>query len=87
MDVAWPILHSQDMARLGHMRQDRIIRGILAMMRIKSSISPRHSGSGRNHTAINIKGQTCQGLLLNRFPDNLTVDLYQRHHRLVRKAL
>ena len=74
MDIARSILHSQDMAGLGQMRQDRIVRRILAMMRIKPPKRPSHTGSGGNHAAVDIQGQSRQRLLLDRLTDDLTVE-------------
>ena len=45
MHIARAVFDPQDMAGLCQMRQNRIVRGILAMMRVKASIAISPSGS------------------------------------------
>jgi len=52
MDVAGPILHSQDVSGLSQMREDSIVGRLFTMVRIESPKRQTNTGACGNHAAV-----------------------------------
>src|SRR3989449_10804630 len=56
----WTVLAAQDVARLGQMGEQRIVAGVLAMVRVEAPKRPRDRGPGADDRAIDVDGQARQ---------------------------
>ena len=78
MHVAGPILHAQDVARLGDVGQQRVVAGIFPVMGVEATEGPAHGGAGAHDGAIDVDRQPRQGQALDRVSDEVVVELDQR---------
>ncbi len=81
MDVAGAVLEPQDVARLGQMGEQRVVAGVLAMMRVEAPKRPGDARSGADHRAIDINGQPRELQPGDRLGDQVGVELDQRGER------
>jgi hypothetical protein len=75
--VARPILDPQDVPRLRHVGQQRVVAGIFPMMRVEAAKGPAHGGAGAHHGAIDVDRQARQGQAPDRVDDEVVVELDQ----------
>jgi hypothetical protein len=54
--VARPIAQPQDLAELGHVHAQRVVRGILRAVRAEAPCRPLHVASRAQHAAIEVEG-------------------------------
>ena len=83
--VARPILHAQDVARLGDVGQQRVVAGILPVMRVEAAEGPAHGGARAHDRAIDIDRQARQAEALDRVDDQIVIELDQRGQRGLRE--
>src|SRR5215467_6131298 len=73
--IARPVLHAQDVARLGEVGQQRVVAGIFPMMRIEPAEGPAHGGPCADHRAIEVDRQPGQGQPLDGVDDEGMIKL------------
>ena len=81
MHIAGPILHPQDVARLGDMGEERIVAGILPVMGIEAAEGPAHGRPRAHHGAIDVDRQARQRQASDGLDDEIVVELDQRRQR------
>ena len=81
MHIAGPILHPQDVARLGHVGEQRIVAGILAVMGIEAAEGPAHRRPRADHGAIDIDREARQRQAREGLDDEVVVELDERGQR------
>jgi hypothetical protein len=77
VQVAGPVLHPQDVPRLGHGGQERVVAGILPMMGIEAAEGPADGGARAHDRAIDVDRQARQGQAPDRVDDEVVVELDQ----------
>ncbi len=77
VDVARAVLKPQNLPGLGHVRQERIVTGILGMMRVETVHRPSNLVASSDYRAININRQPPQTQLLDLVVEQLTIDPHQ----------
>src|SRR5262249_52656875 len=60
MHVAWAVLQPEDVSRLGHVRDQRIVARVLPMMRVEAAEGPADGGPCPNDRAIHVDRQAWQ---------------------------
>ena len=77
VDIPGPILHAQDVGGLGQVRQDRVVAGHLAVMRVEPAEGPLDLQPGRDHHAVHIDRPGAQAQRPHHAGDHRRVDLLQ----------
>jgi hypothetical protein len=62
------------MGRLKISKSQRVVTGVLAVMRVKAACSPSHFTTGTDDGAVRVDRQTPQTELLNLFIEQFAVD-------------
>ena len=87
MHVPRPVAQAQDLSGLRQVRQQRIVAGVLAMMRIEATLRPRHRIARLDHCAVDVDGQAAQPQSLDLLADQITVEGTQRLDTRTRELL
>src|SRR5437667_12044790 len=87
VDVAGTVLEAEDLPGLRQVSEQRIVTGVLAVMRVKAACGPSHLTTGTDDGAIKVDSQTPQtepgDLLIEQF----AVKPHQRAQRALSKLL
>jgi len=87
VDVARAVLEPQDLPSLRQMGQQRVVTGILGVMRVEAAHRPSDLTAGANHGAVQVDRQTPQPELLDLLIEQFAVEAHQRAQRSLRKLL
>src|SRR5580700_7594988 len=87
VDVAGTVLEPQDLPGLSQMGQQRVITGVLGMMRVEAPHRPGDFVTGADHGAVEVDRQSAELQLLDLFIEQLAVDPRQRAQRALSKLL
>src|SRR6267154_2628771 len=87
VDVAGAVLESEDLAGLRQMGEQRVVTGVLGVMRVKAACRPSHFTTGTDDGAVEVDRQTPKTELCDLLIEQFAVEAHQRAQRSLRKPL
>jgi hypothetical protein len=87
VDVARPVPHPQDLSGLRQVRGQRVVRGILGVVRVEAARRAVDLGSGPQYRAVQVDRQSPQLRALDLLVDQVPDHIGQREQRLRRETL
>src|SRR6202043_2605571 len=87
VDVAGAVLEPEDLAGLRQMGQQRVVTGVLGVMRVKAPCSPSHFTTGTDDGAVEVDRQTPKTEFGDFLIVQFAVEAHQRAQRSLRKLL
>ena len=87
MDIAGAVLEPEDLAGLRQVGEQRVVTGVLGVMRVKAACSPSHFTTGTDDGAVKVDSQTPKTELCDLLIEQFAVEAHQPAQRRLRKLL
>src|ERR1700687_4794542 len=87
VDVAGAVLEPEDLAGLRQVGEQRVVTGVLGVMRVKAPCSPSHFTTGTDDGAVEVDRQTPKTELGDLLIEQFAVEAHQRAQRSLGKPL
>src|ERR1700676_4279048 len=87
VDVAGAVLEPEDLAGLRQVGEQRVVTGVLGVMRVKAACGPGHFTTGTDDGAVKVDSQTPKTELCDLLIEQFAVEAHQRAQRSLSKLL
>jgi hypothetical protein len=87
VDVAGAVLEPEDLAGLRQVGEQRVVTGVLGVMRVKAACSPSHFTTGTDDGAVEVDSQTPKTEFCDLLIEQFAVEAHQRAQRSLGKLL